>query len=104
MPFRKINENKFNVFERKMLRKIYGLVKDDITKEWRRRWNIELKTLYSSVVILEVIRRERLRWTDHSWRSQNPLLRVLISRNPVGKIPLGRPRMRWENVVKKNVE
>lgn len=48
-----IDENKFIVFERKVvLRKINGPVEDDITGEWRRRRNnIELKTLYSGVDI-----------------------------------------------------
>jgi len=34
-PLRKIDENKFMVFERKVLRKMYGPVKNDITEEWR---------------------------------------------------------------------
>lgn len=43
LPLKKIDENKFTVFERKVLRKIYGPVKNDITEEWRRRTSIELK-------------------------------------------------------------
>lgn len=39
-----MDENKFAVFERKVLQKMYGPVKDDITEEWRRRKVIELKT------------------------------------------------------------
>lgn len=56
--------------------------------------NIELKMLYSGVVILEVIRRERLRWAGHARRIQNPLLRAVIAQNSVRKRPLRRPRMR----------
>jgi hypothetical protein len=59
-PLRKIDE--LMVFERKVLRKIYGLVKNEITGEWRRRKNIELETLYGSLDILEVTRNRRLRW------------------------------------------
>jgi hypothetical protein len=47
-PLRKIDEHRFMNFEKKVLRKIYGPVKDEITGEWRRRQNIELGTLYGS--------------------------------------------------------
>jgi hypothetical protein len=90
-PLRKMDDQRFLVFERKVLRKIYGPVKDEITGEWRRRKNLELETLYSSSDILEVIRSRRLRWAGHAWRSQNPLLHAVIEQNPVGKRPLGRP-------------
>jgi hypothetical protein len=103
-PLRKMDEHRFIVFERKVLRKIYGPVKDEITGEWRRRKNIKLETLYGSSGILEVIRSRRLRWAGHAWRSRNPLLHAVIEQNPVGKRPLGRPRMRWEDVIKKDVE
>ena len=36
-PIRKMDEHRFVVFERKVLRKIYGPVKDEITGEWRRK-------------------------------------------------------------------
>ncbi|KAL4098015.1 hypothetical protein QTP88_022689 [Uroleucon formosanum] len=89
---------------KEVLRKIYDPVKDEITGKWRRRKNIELEILYGNVDILEVIRSRRLRWAGHAWRSQNPLLHAVMEQNPVGKRPLGRPRIRWEDVVKKDVE
>jgi len=55
-----MDEQRFMVFERKVLLKIYGLVKDEITGEWRRRKNSELKTLYSGSDIVEGIRSRRL--------------------------------------------
>ncbi|KAL4154026.1 hypothetical protein QTP88_001859 [Uroleucon formosanum] len=103
-PIREMDEHKFMVFERKVLRKIYGPVKDEITGEWRRRKNIELEILYGNADIVEVMRSRRLRWAGHAWRSQNPLLHAVMEQNPIGKRPLGRPRMRWEDVVKKDVE
>jgi len=75
-PLRKMDEHRFIVFERKVLWKIYGQVKDKITGEWRRRKNMEMETLYGSSDILEIIRSKRLRWAGHAWRSQNPLLHV----------------------------
>lgn len=85
-----------------MLRRIYGPIKDEIIGEWRRRKNME--TLYSVSDILKVIRRRRLQWAGHAWRDQNPLLRAVIEQNSVGKRSLGRPRMRWEDVMKNDVE
>lgn len=39
----------------------------------------------------------------YAWRSQNPLLHIVLGKDPAGKRPLGRPRMRWEYLVKKDV-
>ncbi|XP_025203119.1 uncharacterized protein LOC112600160 [Melanaphis sacchari] len=77
-PLRKMDKQRFMVFERKVLQKIYGPVKDEITEEWRRRKNSELETSYSSSDIVEGIRSRRLRWAGHAWRSQNPLLHAVI--------------------------
>jgi hypothetical protein len=61
-----MDEQRFLVFERKVLRKIYGPVKDKIIGKWRRRKNLELEALFSSSDILEVIRSRRLRWAGHA--------------------------------------
>jgi hypothetical protein len=66
-PLRKIDEHRFMVFERKVLLKIYGPVKDEITGKWKRRKNIELETLYGSSDILEVTRNRRLWWAAMGW-------------------------------------
>jgi len=66
-PLRKIDEHRFIVFERKILRKTYGPVKNEITGEWRRRKNIELETFINgSSDILKVIRGRRPRWAGHA--------------------------------------
>jgi len=41
-------------------------------------------------------------WAGHVWRIHDPLIRKVIEENPVEKRPLGRPRLRWENCVKKD--
>jgi hypothetical protein len=68
--------------ERKILRKNYGLVKDNISGEWRRRKNTELEILFQNTIITEVIKRRRLQWAGHAWRSQNELIRVVLEQNP----------------------
>jgi hypothetical protein len=58
---RKSDENKFLILERKILRKIFGYIKDDITGEWRRRRNRELQEIFNENNIAETIKKRRLR-------------------------------------------
>ncbi|KAL4119565.1 hypothetical protein QTP88_012370 [Uroleucon formosanum] len=73
----KSDESKLRVFERKVLRRIYG----PCLKEIRRR----------------------LEWAGHVWRKPDAMTKTVLQDNPRGKRPLGRPRMRWEDCVKKDV-
>jgi hypothetical protein len=53
------------VFEDKVLRRIFGPKRDEVTGEWRRLHNKELYALYSSLNIIRVIKSRRLRWAGH---------------------------------------
>ena len=55
-------ERKLRVFENKVLRRIFGPRRDDVTGEWRRLHNAELNYLYSSPNIVRVIKWRRMRW------------------------------------------
>lgn len=101
---RKNEEKKLQVFERKILRKIFGPVKDSETGEWRVRKNNELESLFKKENIVNTIRNRRLQWAGHVMRNQNNIIRMTMDENPIGKRPLGRPRMRWEDMIKKDVE
>ncbi|KAL4148126.1 hypothetical protein QTP88_002420 [Uroleucon formosanum] len=103
-PLRKSDERKLLVLERKILRKIFGPVKDMLSGKWRIRKNDELETLFHKPSILETIKNKRLLWAGHAWRSQNPLIRMVLDENPNGKRPLGRPRRRWEDGVRDDVK
>ncbi|KAJ4447080.1 hypothetical protein ANN_09069 [Periplaneta americana] len=94
-------EQRLRVFENKVLRKIFGDKRDEVTGEWRKLQNAELHALYSSPDIIRNIKSRRLRWAGHVARmgeSRNAC-RVLLGR-PEGKRPLGRPRCRWEDNIK----
>ncbi|KAJ4431125.1 hypothetical protein ANN_19720 [Periplaneta americana] len=58
-------EQRLRVFENKVLRKIFGAKRDDVTREWRKLHNGELHALYSSPDIIRNIKSRRLRWAGH---------------------------------------
>ncbi|KAJ4443579.1 hypothetical protein ANN_05253 [Periplaneta americana] len=94
-------EQRLRVFENKVLRKIFGAKRDEVTGEWRKLHNTELHALYSSPDIIRNIKSRPLRWAGHVARmgeSRNAY-RMLVGR-PEGKRPLGRPRRRWEDNIK----
>jgi hypothetical protein len=73
--------------------------------EWRRLHNKELNDLYSSPNIIWVIKSRRMRWAGHVARmgEARGAYRVLVGR-PEGRRPLGRPRRRWEDNIKMDLE
>jgi hypothetical protein len=58
-------ECRLRVFDNKVLRRIFGPKRDEVTGEWRRLHNKELYALYSSTDIIRVIKSRRLRWAVH---------------------------------------
>ncbi|KAJ4443810.1 hypothetical protein ANN_05591 [Periplaneta americana] len=58
-------EQRVRVFENKVLRKIFGAKRDEVTGEWRKLHNTELHALYSSPDIIRNIKSRRLRWAGH---------------------------------------
>jgi hypothetical protein len=61
-------ECRLRVFENKVLRRIFGPKRDEVTGKWRRLHNKELYALYSSPNIIYVIKSRRLRWAGHMAR------------------------------------
>ena len=53
------------VFEIKVLRRIFGPRRDEVTGDWRRLHNEEINVLYSSPNIVRVIKWRRMRWAGH---------------------------------------
>ena len=88
-----------------MLRRIFGPKRDEVTGEWRKLRNEELKVLYSSPNIVRVIKSRRMRWVGHVARMEEGrgVYRVLVGK-PEGKRPLGRPRRRWEDNIRMDLQ
>jgi hypothetical protein len=83
------------VFENRMLRRIFGPKRDEVTGDWRKLHNEELYKLYSSTNIIRMIKSRRMRWAGHVERmgAKRNACRILVGK-PEGKRPLGRPRRR----------
>ena len=58
-------EHRLRVFENRVLRRIFGPKRDEVTGEWRKLHNEELNNLYSSPNIVQVIKSRRMRWAGH---------------------------------------
>jgi hypothetical protein len=98
-------EHELRVSEKRVLRRIFGPKRDDVTREWRKLYNEEHNNLYSSPSIVWVIKLRRIRWLERvvHMREKRGIYRVLV-RKPEGKRPLGRPRCRWENNIKMDLQ
>jgi hypothetical protein len=84
---------------------VFGPVRDEVTGELRKLHNEELNDLYSLPNIVRVLKSRRMRWAGHVARmgEDSGVYRVLVGK-PEGKRPLGRPRRRWEDNIKMDLQ
>jgi hypothetical protein len=93
------------VFENRVLTRVFGPKRDEVTGEWRKLHNKELSDLHSLPNIVRVVKSRRMRWSRHVARmgEVSGVHRVLVGK-PEGKRPLGRPRRRWEDNIKMDLQ
>jgi hypothetical protein len=94
-------EHRMRVFENKVLRRIFGPKRDEVTGEWRKLHNEELHNLYSSPDVIRQVKSRRMRWVGHVARmgEERKVYKVLVGK-PEGERPLGRPSRRWEDGIR----
>jgi hypothetical protein len=103
LPLRE--EGRLRVFENRMLKRVFGPKRDEVTGEWRKLHKEELSDLYPLPNIVRMVKSRRMRWAGHvalmgEGRGVN---RVLVEK-PEEKRPFGRPRRRWEDNIKMDLQ
>jgi hypothetical protein len=88
------------VFENRVLRRIFGPKRGEVTRDWRKLHNEELHKLYSSPYIRQ-IKSRRIRWAGHvaCMGEKMKVIRVLVGK-PEGNKLFGRPKCRWKDEIK----
>jgi hypothetical protein len=88
------------LFENRVLRRIFGPKRDEVTGEWRKLHNKELHNLLS---IIRMIKPRKMRWIGHVARMGEKRDAYVLVVKPKGTRPLGRPRRRWADAVTTNL-
>jgi len=98
-------ERRLRVFENRVLRRVFGSKRDEVTGEWGKLHNEGLSDLYSLPNIVRVVKSRRMRWAGHVARVGEGIgvHRVLVGK-PEGKRPLWRPRRRWEYNIRMDLQ
>jgi len=98
-------ERGLRVFENRGLRRVFGRKRDEVIGEWRKLHNEELSDMYFLPNIVRVVKSRRMRWEGHVARTGEGrgVHRVLVGK-PEGKRQLGRPRRRWEDNSKMDLQ
>jgi hypothetical protein len=94
-------EHRLSVFENRVLRRLFGPKRAEVTGGWGELHNEELHDLYSSQSIIRMIKSSRMRCAGHVARivEKRNAYSILVGK-PDGKTSLGRPRCRWVDDIK----
>jgi hypothetical protein len=89
------------VFENRVLTRIFGPKRDEVTGEWRKLHSEELHILYSSPNVIRQIKSRTRLWKEHvSYVEEERKRKKSFGRKARRKEPLGRPRRRWEDGIR----
>jgi len=90
-------------FERKILRKIFDPTYEN--RSWRIKPNQELDELIKHKNIINFTRVQKLGWYGHVERiEETRMVKAIHAWKPISKRPMGRPKTRWEDDVKKDIQ
>jgi hypothetical protein len=100
---KEIITNRLMVFDRKVLRKIFG--PNNENGIWRIKTNQELDKIIKHKNIINFIGAQRLGWIGHIERMQETrMVKAVLSWKPISKRPIGRPKTRWKDDVRKDIQ
>jgi hypothetical protein len=96
-----MEEHRLRVFENRVLRRIFGPKRYEVTGEWRKLHSEELHNLYLSPDIIRQVNSRRMGWARHVARmgEERKMYKVLVGK-PEGKRPPGKPRRRWKDEIR----
>ena len=97
-------ERKLRVFENRVLRKIFGSRREEVTGEWRRLHNEELNDLYSSPNIVRVIKSRIMRGSGHVAHMGEDKGCIGSWWGTGGKETTGKPRRRWLDYIRTDLQ
>jgi hypothetical protein len=100
-----LGEHRLRVYKNRVLRRIFGPKSDEVTGRWKKLHNEELHNSYFSQNIIRVIISKRMRQAGHvaCVGEMRNTYKILVG-NPEGKRPLRRPRHRWDDNFKMDLE
>jgi hypothetical protein len=99
------DERRLRLSEYRVVRRVFGPKRDEVTGEWRKLHNEELNDLYSLPNIVQVVKSRRMRWAGHVARmGEGRGVHRVFAGKPEGKRPLERPRRRWEENIKMDLQ
>jgi len=97
------DENNLRIFERQIIRMIFGPV--NIDNVWRIRNNMEIDKLTEGADIVRFIKAQRIKWLGHIQRMDRARpTGKLLDWKSMGTRPVGRPRQRWQEDVMEDIK
>jgi len=96
--------NKLMIFERRIMRKIFGPTRTD-DGYWRIKTNQEINEILKGQNIIAFIKKQRLNWLGHvECMAEDDNVQKIKRWKPVSKRPIGRPKTRWEDDVLEDIK
>ena len=93
------------MFENRVLRRVFGPKRDEVTGEWRNLHNEELSDLYSLPNIVRLVESRRMRCACHvALKGEGRGVHKIRVGKSEGKRPMGRPRRRWGDNIKMDIQ
>jgi hypothetical protein len=99
----KTDKRLLSVFERTILRCIFGVVQE--SGVWRKRYNRELYELFNEINIVKYVRINRLGWAGQViCMDNNRIVKRVFNTKPIGIRKIGRHKLRWEDNVIQDIK